>query len=193
MTQTQADKIAAIRSVLFLLEDHLRLIESVGSSLRGISPTSPTMPCEHDDEYWLVYQRNIRRRYRLGAVERALHRLEEHDSAQAQAVIACYVCIPPIDWWEPHRAEGLAEEGLAFMADCIPGPMPTYVPWHDRADRAAGERLTPVEREAEVLRLRMSGHSFASIARKVRCSKSVVRDICHAHIGRQRRTTDAGS
>lgn len=194
--QTLAEKCEAIKSVLFLLEDHFRMLDmgKIGSTLDyprdNILASCAAPRCSEDEERWLLYQRQVSKRYRLYAVGWALARLRLHHPDQARAVQARYIFIPPLDWLDRSTQPELSEQGIEFMARDIPDDVPTYTPWHGVAE---GERLVAGDRESEVLRLRMTGHTYAQIAKRLRCSKSTVRDICHAHLGRQRRTTDAGS
>ena len=170
--QTLAEKCEAIKSVLFLLEDHFRMLDmgKIGSTLDyprdSILAACAAPRCSEDEERWLLYQRQVSKRYRLYAVGWALARLRLHHPDQARAVQARYIFIPPLDWLDRGTQAELSERGIEFMARDIPDDVP---------------------------RLRMTGHTYAQIAKRLRCSKSTVRDICHAHLGRQRRTADATS
>lgn len=175
ITQTVAEKAAAIGSVLFLLEDHFRLLRMgrVGSCIHypriiyGCPP--PRNP--YAEESWVVYQAKLARMYRLGAVRRALNKLEEQYPHLAQAVKARYVEVPPLDFIDPDNGPRWALEGLLFMARDIPGDVPHH-----------GQRLLPPapqsdSRTLQVLDLRDRGFSYKRIAHRMHMSERDIREI----------------
>lgn len=137
--QTLEEKIRAIASVLWLLEDHYRMIDigRVGACIQyerlpDGHPWSPPRP-EWCDGWnpeavmdWILRARAVSKRYRLWPVQLALEKLRRHKPRQAAAVLARYTELPPPNWYEPDKIGALSRAGLEFMARDIPGDMPEY-------------------------------------------------------------------
>ena len=172
-------KMDAIASVLWLMEDHYRMIKAgrLGSCIRYERPPDGTeqwrppiieefedWPVEHVIA-WVMRQKKVSRRYRLWPVGLALQRLERERPEQAVAVKVRYVEIPPPNWYEPSTLEERAREGLLFMAEDVPGDVPEWM----------GER--PKSKTDMVREMVDEGCTTAQIARRLDCSTSYVRRL----------------
>lgn len=137
MVQSLEEKAAAIGSVLWLLEDHYRMVTMgrIGSCIQyvreGEPPVwKPPVVEEHDDWpvnaicQWIGYQRKVSKQYRLWPLGIALQKLEAAHPPMAAAVKARWVEIPPPNWYQDM--ETLAHDGLIFIAKDIPGDMPEW-------------------------------------------------------------------
>lgn len=176
--QTLEQKARAIASVLWLMEDHYRMIAAgrLGSCIQyvrqldGSERWRPPILEDFEDWpvnhvlAWLRTQRKTSARYRLWAIGLALQKLEKLEPKQAAAVKACYIEIPPpFDWYDNLQA--LADDGLMFMAGDVPGDVPEWggvrpKPKKEQIADAVGEGLTTSE-----------------IAYRVGCSGQYVRRI----------------
>jgi len=176
--QTLEEKARAIASVLWLLEDHYRMIAAgrLGScinyvrQLDGSERWRPPILEDFEDwpvnhvMRWLAVQRKNSARYRLWAVGLALQRLEKVEPKQAAAVKACYVEIPPpLDWY--HELQGKADDGLMFLARDVPGDVPEW----------GGVRPKPkAEQIADCVQ---DGLTVADTAKRVGCSERYVKKV----------------
>lgn len=180
MTQTTEEKAAAIASVLFLLEDHHRLIAAGRTTPRalwisageqeGYRPPMVIPPDPHDptypDEAWCIRQRYVSRAYRLWVISLKLQALWREHPAWAQAVECLHINIPPTDWIDPGDCTEMAAWGLQWIAERVPGDVPMYAP--------TSITPQPVALTTDMRRLRADGHSYREIARQLRVSKSAV-------------------
>ena len=177
MTQTITEKAQAIASVLWLMEDHYRMIKAgrVGSCTRYERPPDGTeqwrppiieefedWPVEHVIA-WVMAQRKISARYRLWAIGMALCRVHARSPKHSLAVRAFYVEIPPAVWI--GNVEDMALEGLEFMASDVPGEV-----------RGWGDSRPKTKREL-VLDLLGSDLPTKTIAIYAGCDSSYVRRI----------------
>jgi hypothetical protein len=195
VTQTTVQKATAIASVLWLLEDHHRMIAAGRTTPRaqwisageqeGYRPPFVIPPDPHDpaypDEAWCIRQRYVSRAYRLWPISLKLQALWREKPAWAQAVESLFVNIPQTRWIDLDDCEPMAVAGLLWMAHRVPGDVPLYSP-------AVISRVK--EALADMHRLRQAGLSYREIARQLDVSKSSVH---YALKGRPRRTADATS
>jgi hypothetical protein len=189
--QTPDEKADAIRSVLWLLEDHYRMVKMgrIGSCIRyeripdGTERWHPPIIEEFEDWpierlcRWLARQRQVSKRYRLWAVGLALQKLENISPAQAAAVKAQYVEIPPPNWYE--GIERRAGDGIAFMVEDIPGDVPEW----------GGSR--PKSRMEQIADALEEGLSVRMIAKRVGCSEVYVKKTKRTLRERSERTLTA--
>jgi len=148
-------RVEALKSLLPLLLRYLdysplyRLVTHFGDTRGGeIDPGA--------DFAFMGAKAKLYSQYRLGAVARSLEKLCDHDILLARAT--WYEYVDPWPVYEPYRRKRLAKEGLAWMADEIPGELYPYE--EDKRERAA--------------RLKKEGWSNKSICRVVGISE---RDI----------------
>jgi len=190
--QTLAEKTRAIASVLWLMEDHYRMIKAgrLGScinyvrQLDGSERWRPPILEEFEDWHvnhvlaWLSRQRKTSARYRLWAIGVALQKLEKANPKQAAAVKACYIEIPPpFDWYDNLQA--LADEGLMFLAEDVPGDVPEW------------GGLRPKPKREQIADMTEEGLSTRTIAQRLGCSSQYVRRIKATLTARPERTLSA--
>lgn len=199
--QNLAAKVAAIATVLFLLEDHHRMIAMGRTVPRAqwvssgapdaYRPPSVIPPDPHDpaypDEAFIVRQRQVSRAYRLWSISLALQSLWCEHPKQAQAVECRYINIPPTGWVEPDTQVEFAAAGLRFIASRVPGDVPVYqpAPVHQPKPREAKREMV-----AEMLG---RGCTYVQIMRDVGCSSDLVAAVSCALKVRSESAVSAGS
>lgn len=189
-------RIAALRSIIPLIDSHLDLINRVRSALGSIwesEPSSldvprrftvpgPELHCNMQcavcseavyckDELWVRYALELRYRYRLDAVTESIERLAGMSCWGAIRARAVYwELINHWDDWNPSTRVKWCDEGLRWLQSDIKGSIRSYRAGeeHDDARR---------NRNDEIVRLRENGMSFHAIAKRVGCSKNTVRAV----------------
>ena len=191
MTQPLTEKAAAIASVLWLMEDHYRMVKAgrVGSCIHyerkpdGTERWRPPIIEEFEDWpvnkviAWVMAQRKVSARYRLWAIGMALCRVHARSPQHSLAVRALFTEIPPATWIE--NGGELAREGLEFMASDVPGEV-----------RGWGEDRPKTKREL-VLDLLGDSLPTKTIAIYAGCDPSYVRRIKRIVSVRSERETSA--
>ena len=184
MTQTLTEKAAAVASVLWLMEDHYRMIKAgrVGSCIHyerkpdGTERWRPPIVEEFEGWpvnriiAWVMAQRKVSARYRLWAVGLALQKLERARPELALAVKVAHMEIPTPNWYEPALLKDRAKEGLEWMAEDIPGDVPEW----------GGEKAEP--RDNQIRRMAADGYTRRRIARECRCSLRDVQRVLTADV-----------
>jgi len=190
--QTLEDKAQAIASVLWLMEDHFRMVKAgrVGSCIRyerkpdGLERWRPPVLEEFEDwpveeiSRWIGVQKRVSAKYRLWPIGLALCKLHARNGGISAAVRAYYVEIPPVNWYA--EMEERAGEGLRFMAADVPGEVTAW-----------GER--PKTRIEIIKDLLSTDRTTQDIAVYVGCSPSYVRRIRRTIKDRSERVLSAVS
>ncbi len=207
MTQTQAERIAALESLLPLLEAHLdyhgrttapaRWESSYDPPPKGYVPPPPepdchaacptcrdfqTRRCTLREERWAHEWAKLRGRYpQLTELEKMVGGMT-YDRAHWAAALY-WVYLEEWDVWNKARRCDWAKEAVAWLAKEFVGYLPTYVP----PNLSATKKKTQYSR-ADVVRLFDEGLSYREIGRQLDISKSTVH---YALKGRSGRTISA--
>jgi len=187
MSQSRADRIAAIESLLPLLEAHNNYpvtarAQWVSAPEAARPPAQPepdcrgrclvcsdhqTRRCTLRELHWAAEWKRLRAAYpQLHTLEILLNRLGQEYPRWAAAIYRVY--IPPWDWdaWDQEHERALARLGVEWLETRFVGWVPTH-----------GEAATEPrpDKRAEIVRLRSEGASYHAIAQAMSCSKSTVR------------------
>lgn len=192
MIQTHDNRVAALKTVLPLLNVHLDLIARVKSALGNCWESEPspldTLPrpkvitpdqsCEAQcrtcpdplhcqDEAWVRVAQQWRHTYRLDDIVRALERLAATTMGSQWAAAVYWEYVEPWTSWNPANRARWAEYGLGFMAQTIPDRLVAF--------ERPGEKVGKRSRDDEIVRLRDECRlSHHEIAKTVGCSKATV-------------------
>jgi hypothetical protein len=125
------------------------------------------------EEKWMREYSKLRRRYRIGDLEKSIEHLSDHDATLAQAVWAVHVEPWPDPKTEPIAPETkgerarLAAQGIEWMAHDIKGDVLGY-----------GEKPDPVENQ--IRQLASQGFTQRRIQRELRCDRNKIRSVLAA-------------
>jgi len=168
--QTDAERRAAIESLLPIVEQHLNPEvdprPDTGERCLGVCHSCELSHCS--DELWNVEYERLRGHYPLRELEYLLSQLMYEHANWATALYWVYV--QPWDGFERTRREEYAADGVAWISAewAIRWPrlhIPTYIP------RGMGRERTKAERIEDML---SAGFSYQRIVDDVGCSR---RDI----------------
>jgi len=185
--QTVEEKVQAIASVLFLLEEYFGMLSMgrIGSCIRYPRILAYSPPARaNSEEGWVVRKRQMERAFRLDRVADALEYLYEVSPVRAQAVRCRYIDLPPSIFVDPQNGPRWALEGLFIMARSKPlknVDIPKF--------GISPLRLRSLDKQRKVLEYRQDSWSYNRIARTLHMSKRDVMAICKKYLEEQCPTT----
>jgi hypothetical protein len=210
--QNTAERVAALKTLLPLLEAHLdnhgrivaraQWISTYEPPPPGYVPPTPEPPCAGDcrpcpdfgvqcglrEVAWAREWDSLRGRYpHIFALEELLYDLAFVHPEQASATYWGYV--QPWDAFDRPEWAARAEAGVEWIEERFVGYVPTYVPKRQRAVRNTSD----AERDALIIQLRIDGLSHNAIHNRVGCSKTTVGAVLRGLDVRRGRIINANS
>lgn len=179
---TDTPKVAALKTLLPELHNHIHLIDPIRSCLGNlpsttpgdaprVRPASPLEPWQQCERYWITA-------WRLDVVRDAFLALGEdrltpyHAGLMYRCVYYRYV--EPWDRFRAPRQDEHTAKGLNLMADAIPGELQPY-----QARYVAQERPREAKRR-QVAEMLSSGFTVKRICHELRCSDRLVKAVSDA-------------
>jgi hypothetical protein len=192
--QSHPDRIAALESLLPLLEAHQHVVitaraQWVSAQEEAPPPRDPEPSCECHcppcpylltrsctlrEVAWAAAWESLRKRYpQLHTLELLLHMLGQHHARWAAAIYRVYVPLWEWDVWDMRLERDLARHGVEWIEERFEGWIPLHV---EEAAIAHREKPRVVKRQwvADML---AQGFTSARICKEARCSERLVVEV----------------